>query len=96
MTSDNEDMPKIVASIMIAIPKLAIGSGVAYLRMKRRARSGAKTVYKELVGNGIPEHVARKLSESYGTDLSIRNIARQFGMPSDWMRPGNNAGKYNQ
>ena len=93
MKSETEDLPTIMASIMVAVPKLALGTGVAYLRMKRNARRGAKTVYRELVGSGIPEEAARKLSESYASELSIRNLAQKFGMPFDRSRSDWNPGK---
>jgi hypothetical protein len=93
MTSKNEDLPTILASIMVAFPRIALGSGVAYLRMKRKARRGAKAIYKELIVSGAPEKVARKLSESYETEISIRRLASNFGMPSQWVRPDWNTGK---
>jgi len=93
MMTENEDLPTIMASIMVAMPRLAFGSGIAYLRMKRRARIGAKIVYRELVTSGIPEEAARKLSNSYEAEISIRKLARNFGMPSERGRPDWNSGK---
>lgn len=93
MTTENEDLPTIMASIMVDVPRIAFGSGIAYLRMKRRARKSAKIVYRELVANGIPEEAARGLSYSFEEDISVRKLARNFGMPSEWPRPDWNSGK---
>ena len=90
MTSKHDgDLPKTVAVIMTEIPAIALGTGWAYLKTKRRIRKGSKYVMKGLLENGMPKELARELVNQYETDLSFRNLVHGFGGPAsswrDWM-----------
>lgn len=76
MTEPGEDLPKTVATVMVAIPSLVVRTGFAYLMTKRKARKGARLVEKGMVENGVPPELARRLSEEYESDLSLHKIMR--------------------
>lgn len=77
----SEDIPKIVASVMSAVPTLVIRTGWAYLRMKKRAQKASKEIEREFVANGIPPKFAEKLAEQYASELSIRKMMGQMDIP---------------
>jgi len=77
----SQDLPEIVASIMVAIPPMILRSGMAYLKMRRRAHDVSKRLEHELVSGGIPPEYAERLAEQYATDLSIRKMIRKLGVP---------------
>ncbi len=79
MSEHQEDLPKLVAAITITIPKIALGTGFAYLKMKRKARKSAKLFEKGLVNSGLPPTMAHGLAAKYETDLSIRKMISSFG-----------------
>lgn len=79
MSEHQEDLPKLVAAITITIPKIALGTGFAYLKMKRKARKSAKLFEKGLVNSGLSPTMAHGLAVKYETDLSIRKIISSFG-----------------
>jgi hypothetical protein len=82
MTSRHDgDLPKTVAVIMTEVPAIALGTGWAYLKTKRRIRKGSKFVMKALLENGMPKELAHQLVDQYETDLSIREIMKRFGGP---------------
>ena len=79
MSEHQDDLPKLVAAITLTIPKIALGTGIAYLRMKRNARRSAKLFEKGLVSNGLSPTIAHELALKYETDLSIRKMITGFG-----------------
>lgn len=79
MSERQDDLPKLVAAITVTIPKIALGTGLAYLKMKRRARKSAKLFEKGLVSSGISPTMAHELAVKYETDLSIRKMISSFG-----------------
>lgn len=74
--SEDEDIPKLVASIMVTVPGLTIKSGFAYLRLRRKAHQSSKAMMSSMVREGIPEEYARRLSEAYAEDISIKRFIR--------------------
>ncbi|MCU0852017.1 MAG: hypothetical protein MUC90_01990 [Thermoplasmata archaeon] len=74
--SEDEDIPKLVASIMVAVPGLTLKSGFAYLRLRRKAHDSSKAMMNSMISEGIPEEYARKLSETYAADMSIKRFIR--------------------
>ncbi len=74
MSEHRDDLPKLVAAITMTIPKIALGTGFAYLKMKRKARKSAKLFEKGLVSNGLPPEMAHNLALNYGTEISIRKM----------------------
>lgn len=79
MSERQDDLPKLVAAITIALPKIAVGTGFAYLRMKRKARKSARVFEKGLVNNGLSPAMAHELALSFETDLSVRKMINSFG-----------------
>lgn len=79
MSEHRDDLPKLVAAITITIPKIALGTGLAYLKMKRKARKSAKLFEKGLVSSGLSPTMAHELALKYETDLSIRKMISSFG-----------------
>lgn len=80
MSEHQDDLPKLVAAITVTIPKIALSSGFAYLKMKRRARKSAKIFEKGLVSSGLSPAMAHDLAVKYETDLSIRKMISRFGI----------------
>jgi len=80
MSEHQDDLPKLVAAITMTIPKIALGTGIAYLRMKRNARKSAKLFEKGLVSSGLPSTMAHDLAVKYESDLSIRKMISNFGV----------------
>lgn len=76
MKEGYEDLPKIVAYIMVKSPGGILKTGRAYLRMKKRAQKTSKGLEKSMVDNGLPPEMARQLASAYGADLSITNIMK--------------------
>jgi hypothetical protein len=79
MSEHRDDLPKLVAAITLTIPKIALGTGIAYLRMKRNARRSARLFEKGLVSSGLSPTMAHELALKYETDLSIRKMITGFG-----------------
>ena len=79
MSEHRDDLPKLVAAITITIPKIALGTGIAYLRMKRNARKSARLFEEGLVSSGLNPTMAHELALKYETDLSIRKMISSFG-----------------
>jgi hypothetical protein len=79
MSEHQDDLPKLVAAITLTIPKIALGTGIAYLRMKRNARRSAKLFERGLVSSGLTHTMAHELALKYETDLSIRKMITGFG-----------------
>lgn len=79
MSEHRDDLPKLVAAITMTIPKIALGTGFAYLKMKRKARKSAKLFEKGLVSNGLSPAIAHELALNYETDISIRKMIGNLG-----------------
>jgi hypothetical protein len=77
----SQDLPTIVASVMVTIPPLVFRTGWAYLRMRKHAQKASKKLELEFVSNGIPPEYAERLAEQYATDLSIKTMIRQMDLP---------------
>jgi len=80
--TDNEssqDLPTIVASVMVAIPPLVFRTGWAYLRMKKRAQKVSIQLERQFVSGGIPSEYAEKLAEQFETELSLRTLVKGVG-----------------
>jgi len=77
--TEQEDLPKIMASIAVTVPMLAWKVGWAYLKAKKKRQRTAKHFTKGLVEGGIPPEVARLLADQYEGELSLRNFAKSVG-----------------
>jgi hypothetical protein len=82
MTDEVEqDIPKTVANVMVALPPLTIRTGWAYLRMKKRAQRMSKVIKREMVSEGMPEHMAARLADEFASGISIRRLIRDMDIP---------------
>lgn len=79
-TEGEDDLPTIVAAVTLALPSVTFRTGLAYLRMKRRARRMSRIVERSLVANGVPRESAQRLAESVNQDLSVRALAARIGV----------------
>ncbi len=73
------DLPKVVAAIGTKIPLLTIRLGVSYLRLKGRANRASKAFVTELERGGMPPLEAKRLGQTYASDISIRKFLKQTG-----------------
>jgi hypothetical protein len=78
MSEPEDDLPKVVAVMMVSIPSVVLRTGVVYLRTKRRARKGAKKVMKGMIESGIPPELAKKLTDDYEAQISLKTIMSRF------------------
>jgi hypothetical protein len=76
MSKENEELPRIVASITMMIPSLTLRTGWAYLRMKKQAQKISKELEKSMIDNGLPPEMARELAGEFGEGMSITSIMR--------------------
>lgn len=81
MTEDEQrsDVPKIMATIGVKFPALAVRLGVSYLRLKRGRNRAEKVFVTELQRSGMPSEDARRLGAAYASDVSIRRFMKQAG-----------------
>lgn len=81
MTEDEQrpNIPKMMGAIGTKVPLLVVRLGVSYLRLKRNANRASRIFVTELERGGMPSEEARRLGESYASDISIRRFLRQTG-----------------
>ncbi len=91
--TDREDMPKVIATIMWTSPGLALRSGFAYLRMRKRAQRSSQHFMEGLIRGGMPPEVARQLSDKYAVDLSIKRFIGGLGTSRAATHERQSAGK---
>ncbi len=68
------DKVKVFANILAYAPWLVLRVGIAYLRMKRHVNRTSRSFEKGLLSGGMSPEMARRLTNSYGSDLSIRKL----------------------
>lgn len=79
-TRRHENLPRLVASITLTIPRLTLSTGWAYLRMRQRARAVSKDFMRGMVDNGIPVELAQQLRDEYANQVSLRTILRSLSL----------------
>jgi len=75
----SQDLPEIVASVMVTIPPLVFRTGWAYLKMRKRAQKISRQLERQFVSGGIPSEYAEKLAEQFETELSLRSLVKGVG-----------------
>lgn len=65
--------------IAAAVPRLLVSLGLAYLRMRRRAKSESRSFYRALLREGIPVPEARELADIYAQSISLTSLIRGMG-----------------
>lgn len=73
-TRHERNVPKAVGAVMVALPGLALRLLMSYGRLKRSSRKASEAFVQGLERDGVPPHLARRLGESYRSDLSIRRL----------------------
>ena len=73
-----DDVRKYVGIVLTKAPVLIFMLGIKYLKIKRRARKAEKTFRKRLLASGVDRDVADRLSEQYGSTVSIREMLSNF------------------
>jgi hypothetical protein len=73
-----EDRSAVLYGVAMA-PPLMLRIGVAYLRLKRRSRRAEKGFKRALLRNGVPDDIARQLTDEYTSYVSVRRWLREFG-----------------
>ncbi|MCJ7607620.1 MAG: hypothetical protein MUO94_07225 [Thermoplasmata archaeon] len=81
MTEDG-DVPRIVATVIYKMPVLAVRVGVRYLSMRTHARRASRELRRSMVSEGMPEDLAKQLSDDYAMDLSIGTLMKGFAKDS--------------
>ncbi len=92
-TTEEGDVPKIVATVIWSSPRFVFSTGVAYLRMKRLTRVSSDRFRASLESSGMPPERARQLSEKYGVDLSITKLLSSLRGHSESDCPREPSGK---
>lgn len=75
-TQKQKEDGQAIIYIAAAVPGLLFGLGIAYLRMRRRARAEGKRFYLALVRDGVPVPEARKLADMYCSSISLTGMIR--------------------
>lgn len=70
------DIPTIFAHVMVAFPGIALRTGMAYGRLKRRARKSSSLFEARMISEGMPHELAHSLAVEFETGLSLRAIIK--------------------
>ncbi|HNX47289.1 MAG TPA: hypothetical protein PLC39_03430 [Methanomassiliicoccales archaeon] len=65
--------------IAAAVPGLLISLGIAYLRMRKRAKKEARRFFLTLVRDGVPVPQAKELADIYASSISLTEMIREMG-----------------
>lgn len=76
---EKQDVPKILATIIWSSPGLVIGTGFAYLRLRRDLHRSARVFYRGMIDAGMPVEEAQRLKEKYENDLSTHGLVKSLG-----------------
>jgi hypothetical protein len=61
----DRDLPKIVGSLLLLLPKLTIRFGIQAFRFKAQANKAARIFRNELTRQGLDTLTTQRLTESY-------------------------------
>jgi len=68
------DVPRLVGAVGARAPGVVIRLGLSYLKHKKGSQKATKTFVRSLEENGVPPHLATRLGEAYGSELSVRKL----------------------
>jgi len=77
----DEDMVKTVATVIATVPKLVIGVGWSYLKLKRQAGRCSREMERKLVAEGMPKEFASRLADKFATEISIKRFISKMDLP---------------
>lgn len=80
MTTERENLPKMMAAIIWTAPGLTIRTGFAYLRMRKDLQRSARVFYKGMIDAGMPLEQAQLLREKYEAELSTHGLMKTLGI----------------
>lgn len=78
---EGEDRVKTVATIMATVPKLVIGVGWSYLKLKRQANRCSREMERKLVAEGMPKEFASRLADNFAVEISVRKFISKMKLP---------------
>lgn len=58
------------------LPGLLLGLGLAYLRMRKKAKLEGRRFHQALVRHGVPAAEARRLTDIYASSISLTELIR--------------------
>jgi len=76
-----EDIPRIVGTVIAKSPKLVLKISWRYLKAKKQAQRAEATFRRRLEASGMDPRDVERLSERYGSTVSLRQMMRQVGVP---------------
>ena len=68
------DVPRLVGAVGARAPGIVIRLGLSYLKHKKGSQKATRTFVRSLEENGVPPHLAMRLGEAYGSELSVRKL----------------------
>lgn len=77
----SEDRVKTFATVMATAPKLVVDVGWSFLKLKRRAKKCSLRMRSQLVEEGIPRELARRLADDYAGEFSVRKLISDLDIP---------------
>ena len=75
------DVPRLVGAVGARAPGIVIRLGLSYLKHKKGSQKATRTFVRSLEENGVPPHLAMRLGEAYGSELSVRKLIDSGGTP---------------
>ena len=78
-SASRTDIPKLVGTVGARAPGIVIRLGFSYLKHRKGSQKATRTFVRSLEENGVPPHLAMKLGEAYGSELSVRKLIDSEG-----------------
>ncbi|KAF5067298.1 hypothetical protein DSECCO2_254850 [anaerobic digester metagenome] len=78
-TQKQKEDGQAIIYIAAAVPGLLISLGLAYLRMRKRAKVESRHFLQALLRDGVPVPEARELADLYASSISLTKMIREMG-----------------
>lgn len=75
-TQKQKEDGQAIIYIAAAVPRLLISLGLAYLRMRKRAKQEGRRFFLALVRDGVPVPEAKELADIYVSSISLVEMIR--------------------
>jgi hypothetical protein len=79
MSGEDEDLPRVMATVIWSVPPLVLRLGTTYLKMRLDAKRAGQLFYRELIDGGMPKEAAQELRDEYVSTLDIRRLMKEMG-----------------
>ena len=73
-----EDLPKLVGSLTLSLPRLLFRFGLEAFRLKHRAYKAARIYRRELAKHGLNDTMVERLTQSYLETSDPFKLLRAF------------------